>query len=154
MYSSETSPLRNDSVSRIACFISQSYHCLSYKLHICPSTISLKNSDFNLFSKVVLETKSGPIQTLAIHDVTKFYHNDLIVGDSCGVVTVFCNQQILCRHNLARDNISCLQIQNDACKYMYIGCNKLKNWHCILSIKKKKKDTILFLDLIINEMPQ
>ena len=64
----------------------------------------------------MLETKSGPIQTLAVHDVTKFYHNDLIVGDSYGTVTVFCNQQILCRHTLARDNINCLQIQDDACK--------------------------------------
>lgn len=73
--------------------------------------------------EVVLETKSGPVQTLAIHDVTKFYHNDLIVGDSCGTVTVFCNQQILCRHNLARDNISCLQIQNDAFGSCSIVCS-------------------------------
>lgn len=63
--------------------------------------------------QILLETKGGPIQTMAIHDVTKFYNDDLVTGDSVGVVTVFCNQQILCRHSLAKDSIKCLQIHKD-----------------------------------------
>ncbi|XP_053405304.1 uncharacterized protein LOC123566151 isoform X2 [Mercenaria mercenaria] len=63
--------------------------------------------------QILLETKGGPIQTMAVHDVTKFYNDDLVTGDSVGMVTVFCNQQILCRHSLARDSIKCLQIHKD-----------------------------------------
>ncbi|OWF43528.1 hypothetical protein KP79_PYT09512 [Mizuhopecten yessoensis] len=60
-----------------------------------------------------LETKSGPIQAMAIHDVTKFYHNDLIVADSCGIMTVFCSQQILCRQSIAESSISSIQVDKD-----------------------------------------
>ncbi|CAL1527521.1 unnamed protein product [Lymnaea stagnalis] len=63
--------------------------------------------------KTVLETKSGPIQCLTVHDVTRFYHNDLIVGDSCGMLTVFCNRQILSRQSLSSDSIICSTVVED-----------------------------------------
>ncbi|KAL4237600.1 hypothetical protein ACF0H5_002314 [Mactra antiquata] len=63
--------------------------------------------------KILLETKGGPIQTMAIHDVTKFYDNDLVTGDSVGMMTIFCNQQILCRHRVAKDSIRCLLVHKD-----------------------------------------
>ncbi|XP_059179596.1 uncharacterized protein LOC131958525 [Physella acuta] len=63
--------------------------------------------------KTILETKSGPIQCLTVHDVTRFYHNDLIVGDSCGMLTVFCNRQILSRQSLSSDSIICSTVVED-----------------------------------------
>ncbi|XP_069116021.1 uncharacterized protein [Argopecten irradians] len=63
--------------------------------------------------QTTLETKSGPIQAMAIHDVTKFYHNDLIVADSCGTMTVFCSRQILCRQSVAESSISSIQVDKD-----------------------------------------
>lgn len=69
--------------------------------------------------QIQLETKGGPIQTLAVHDVTKFYNDDIVAGDSLGTVTVFCNQQILSRHGLAKSSIRCLQIHKDPCKLGY-----------------------------------
>jgi len=73
-----------------------------------------------LLFQISLETKSGPIQTMAIHDVTRFYHNDLIVADSCGIMTVFCNQQILCRKSVAKDSINYLQVEQDKSKYIFL----------------------------------
>ena len=66
--------------------------------------------------QVSLETKSGPIQTMAVHDITKFYHNDLLVADSCGSLTIFCNQQILCRKSVLDASINCLQVDQDKSK--------------------------------------
>ncbi|KAK0052301.1 hypothetical protein Bpfe_018384 [Biomphalaria pfeifferi] len=60
--------------------------------------------------KTVLETKSGPIQALTVYDVTRFYHNDLIVCDSCGMLTVFCNKQILSRQSLSSDSLICCTV--------------------------------------------
>ncbi|XP_056022142.1 uncharacterized protein LOC125649787 [Ostrea edulis] len=60
-----------------------------------------------------LETKSGPVQAMKIEDITKFYHNDLVAVDSCGMMTVFCNRQILCRQSITDSCLNCLQIQND-----------------------------------------
>ena len=37
---------------------------------------------FLLCFQALLETKSGPIQSLGVHDITKFYDQDLIVADS------------------------------------------------------------------------
>lgn len=81
--------------------------------------------------QMVLETKSGPIQCLTVHDVTRFYHNDLIVGNSCGMLTMFCNQQILSRQSLSPDSIICVTVTEDngklfACKihffkYLVLG---------------------------------
>ncbi|BFZ07315.1 hypothetical protein BsWGS_10354 [Bradybaena similaris] len=73
--------------------------------------VSAKCLDVN--SQSVLETKSGPIQCLRVHDITKFYHNDLIVGDSCGMLTVFCNRQILSRQSLSSDSIICVTVVED-----------------------------------------
>lgn len=69
----------------------------------------------NTFStpQVTLETKSGPIQTMAIEDITRFYHNDLVVADSCGMMTVFCNQQILCRQSVSDACINFIQVEVD-----------------------------------------
>lgn len=64
-----------------------------------------------------METKSGPIQCMAVQDVTKFYHNDLIVADSCGMMTVFCNQQILFRQNVSDSCINCIQVQTNTSMY-------------------------------------
>ncbi|KAL3874778.1 hypothetical protein ACJMK2_037747 [Sinanodonta woodiana] len=72
----------------------------------------VQKSDFTQ-PKLTLETKGGSIQTLTVHDLTKFYNNDVIVGDSCGMLTVFCNRQILCRSSLSDDSINCLQIDKD-----------------------------------------
>ncbi|XP_014767833.1 uncharacterized protein LOC106867466 [Octopus bimaculoides] len=63
--------------------------------------------------KIILETKSGPIQSMVVHDVTKFYDQDLIVADSLGMLTIFCNQQILSRQKLSNGAISHLQIRTD-----------------------------------------
>lgn len=60
-----------------------------------------------------LETKGGPIQCMVIHDVTKFYSNDIVVGDSQGTLTVFCNEQILNRRSLSNHSIDCLLIEQD-----------------------------------------
>ncbi|XP_052269427.1 uncharacterized protein LOC127870885 isoform X2 [Dreissena polymorpha] len=69
---------------------------------------------------VLLETKGGPIQALAIHDITHFYKEDIITGDSVGMVTIFCNEQILSRHSLSKSTIKCLQIYTDALGNCYI----------------------------------
>lgn len=66
--------------------------------------------------QVIMETKSGPIQCMAVQDVTKFYHNDLIVADSTGMMTIFCNQQILCRQSVSDSCINCVQTQTNASK--------------------------------------
>ncbi|XP_005107031.1 uncharacterized protein LOC101851293 [Aplysia californica] len=63
--------------------------------------------------QTTLETKSGPIQCLVVHDVTRFYHNDLIVGDSCGMLTVFCNKQILSRQSLSAESLICVTVIED-----------------------------------------
>ena len=63
-----------------------------------------------------LETKGGPIQNIAIQDVTRFYANDMVLTDSKGTVTVFCNEQILNRKIVSEHCIHCLQIQNDPCE--------------------------------------
>ncbi|XP_041353691.1 uncharacterized protein LOC121371685 [Gigantopelta aegis] len=64
--------------------------------------------------QLTLETKSGPVQTMTIHDITKFYHKDLIVGDSKGILTIFCNQQILSRQSVSGNSINCLQVSHDS----------------------------------------
>ncbi|XP_013381513.1 uncharacterized protein LOC106152470 [Lingula anatina] len=60
-----------------------------------------------------LETKGGPIQALAVHDVTRFGATDLVVGDSRGSVTIFCQEQILSRSHVSDHSIDCMQIQQD-----------------------------------------
>ncbi|KAK2169609.1 hypothetical protein LSH36_8g01061 [Paralvinella palmiformis] len=64
-----------------------------------------------------LESKGGPIQTLMIHDVTKLAHNDIIVADSRGMVTIFSNEQILTRKAVSEHCIQCIGIQKDALGY-------------------------------------
>ncbi|XP_061171952.1 uncharacterized protein LOC133181476 [Saccostrea echinata] len=64
-------------------------------------------------TQLSLETKSGPVQAMKIEDITKFYHNDLVAVDSCGMMTVFCNRQILCRQSITDSCLNCLQIQKD-----------------------------------------
>ncbi|XP_052768828.1 uncharacterized protein LOC128209049 [Mya arenaria] len=63
--------------------------------------------------QIFLETKGGPIQSIAIHDVTKFYNDDIVAGDSVGMVTIFCNRQILTRHSLSKNSIHCLNIHKN-----------------------------------------
>ena len=62
------------------------------------------------------ETKSGPIQALVVHDVTRLSGGDVVTADSRGVVTVFCNEHILCRKSISDQSISCLQIDTYASK--------------------------------------
>ncbi|KAJ8308111.1 hypothetical protein KUTeg_014365 [Tegillarca granosa] len=50
---------------------------------------------------------------MAIEDITRFYHNDLVVADSCGMMTVFCNQQILCRQSVSDACINFIQVEVD-----------------------------------------
>lgn len=66
-----------------------------------------------IYFQLSLETKSGPVQAMKIEDITKFYHNDLVTVDSCGMMTVFCNRQILCRQSITDSCLNCLQIQKD-----------------------------------------
>ena len=61
----------------------------------------------------MLESKGGPIQLCCIHDVTRLHGNDVVVGDSCGMVTVFCNGQILHRKSVSQHCLQCLQVQQD-----------------------------------------
>lgn len=63
--------------------------------------------------QALLETKSGPIQSLGVHDVTKFYDQDLIVADSWGMLTIFCNHQIISRQKLSDSSLNHLQICSD-----------------------------------------
>lgn len=71
----------------------------------------IKNS---LKPKSCLETKGGPIQNLLLHDVTRFFNNDVIVADSKGTVTVFCNEQILNRKSLSDQCLHFLKVEQNA----------------------------------------
>ncbi|CAH1263295.1 uncharacterized protein [Branchiostoma lanceolatum] len=73
-----------------------------------------KNSEKCLQCTSALETKGGPIQQLALHNVTRFGSVDLVAADSQGTVTIFCNEQILARCSLGEHSISCLDVEEDA----------------------------------------
>ncbi|XP_060574235.1 uncharacterized protein LOC132731946 [Ruditapes philippinarum] len=101
------------------------------RIYDMSSNIETKNP------KILLETKGGPIQTMAVHDVTKFYNDDLVTGDSVGMVTIFCNQQILCRHSLAKDSIKCLQIHKDQLGNCSIVTSDESGYICATSPSKE-----------------
>lgn len=67
--------------------------------------------------KASFETKAGPIQTVLVHDVTKLNSDDLVVGDSRGIVTVFSKGQILVRKVASEYCIHCLQAEKDASEW-------------------------------------
>jgi len=69
---------------------------------------------------VSFETKGGPIQSLVVHDVTKLSSCDIVIGDSRGFVTVFCNEQILARKVVTDRCICCLLLDSDASKFFII----------------------------------
>ncbi|XP_071833588.1 uncharacterized protein [Apostichopus japonicus] len=60
-----------------------------------------------------LESKGGPIQSLTLHDVTKFGSIDVISGDSRGTMTILSNGQILDRRHLSDHSINSLQVDED-----------------------------------------
>lgn len=62
---------------------------------------------------IKLETKGGPVQTLCLHDVTKFGSVDLIVADSKGTLTFFGNKQILYKMTISEGCISALAVDID-----------------------------------------
>ena len=64
------------------------------------------------------ETKGGPIQSLVVHDVTKLSSRDIVIGDSRGFVTVFCNEQILARKVITDRCICSLLLDSDASKFL------------------------------------
>lgn len=64
--------------------------------------------------KSSFETKGGPIQALLVSDVTKLNSEDLVVGDSRGVITVFSNGQILERKVASEYCILCLEVEKDS----------------------------------------
>lgn len=64
--------------------------------------------------KSSFETKGGPIQALLVSDVTKLNTEDLVIGDSRGIVTVFSNGQILERKVASEHCILCLEVEKDA----------------------------------------
>ncbi|XP_074661607.1 uncharacterized protein LOC141914237 [Tubulanus polymorphus] len=70
-----------------------------------------------------LETKGGPIQVLALHNVMKFASIDVITGDSKGMLTVFSNGQILSRQPISNHSLNCLQILQDATGAIAIVCS-------------------------------
>ena len=51
---------------------------------------------------LTLESKGGPIQAVALHDVTRLGNKDVVVTDSRGMVTVFSNEQILTRRAVSQ----------------------------------------------------
>lgn len=59
------------------------------------------------------ETKGGPIQSLVVHDVTKLSSSDIVISDSRGFVTVFCNEQILARKVVTDRCICSLLLDSD-----------------------------------------
>ncbi|WAR19438.1 hypothetical protein MAR_001276 [Mya arenaria] len=57
-------------------------------------------------------------------DKPQFYNDDIVAGDSVGMVTIFCNRQILTRHSLSKNSIHCLNIHKNPCKYLILKvCN-------------------------------
>ena len=60
-----------------------------------------------------VETKSGPVSHVFLHNVTKFGSIDLIVGDSKGTVTIINNEQIMNRRSLSEGSVSSLTIDRD-----------------------------------------
>ncbi|KAK7104667.1 uncharacterized protein [Littorina saxatilis] len=70
--------------------------------------------------KAMVETKGGPIQCLATHNVTRLGQVDILAADAQGTLTVVCGQQILCRQSLASHAITCLQVQEDGRGYLEI----------------------------------
>jgi len=75
---------------------------VSGKVHILSSIESNEENS-------ILETKGGPIQTLLLHDVTKFGMIDLIVGDSAGNLELFSRHTLLSRSQLQAE-ITCIII--------------------------------------------
>lgn len=67
---------------------------------------------------MLIETKGGPIQCLAVHNVTRFGQKDVTAVDSQGTLTVLCGQQILSRQSLAAHALTCLQVQEDGRMYL------------------------------------
>ena len=63
-----------------------------------------------------LESKGGPVQCMAVDDVTRLHSKDVVVADSKGMVTIFHKRQILRRKAVSDDAIHCIAVQKDACK--------------------------------------
>lgn len=61
----------------------------------------------------MLETKGSCVQALLLFDVAKFGSNDLLVGDSDGNITIFCDNEILSKFTLS-DTVTSLEIDRDA----------------------------------------
>jgi len=59
------------------------------------------------------ETKGDALQAMVVHDVTKVHANDLITCDSSGLLTVFCNGQILSRLSISDESLDCLQVSQE-----------------------------------------
>ncbi|XP_077864162.1 uncharacterized protein LOC100373710 [Saccoglossus kowalevskii] len=82
------------------------------RVYDLPSNSDHHNDKLKL--KSILETKGGPIQSILLHDVTKFGSTDLLVGHSGGMVTVFCNEQIFSRCSITENSVDNLEIDHDA----------------------------------------
>merc|ERR1711942_550213 len=59
------------------------------------------------------ETKGDALLAMVVHDVTKVHANDLITCDSRGLLTVFCNGQILSRLSLSNESLDCLRVSQE-----------------------------------------
>ncbi|KAJ8044464.1 hypothetical protein HOLleu_07223 [Holothuria leucospilota] len=68
---------------------------------------------FHLKPWKCLESKGGPIQVIALHDVTKFGSVDIITGDSRGLMTILSNGQILDRQHVSDHSINSLKVDED-----------------------------------------
>ncbi|KAL8589732.1 hypothetical protein ACOMHN_027240 [Nucella lapillus] len=68
--------------------------------------------------KASVDTKGGPIQCLATHNVTRLGQVDMLSADSQGTLTVVCGQQILSRQSLASHALTCLLVQEDGRGYI------------------------------------
>lgn len=92
----------------------------TYNIPETISSDSLARQEIKLECRACLESKGGPIQTLTIHDVTRFFSNDLIVADSRGTLTVFSNGQIVSRQVVSDCALRCLLVEHDATGNMAI----------------------------------
>ena len=77
--------------------------------------------DFFVMLQTSVETKGGPIQCLATHNVTRLGQIDILAADAHGTLIVVCGQQILSRQSLASHAVTCLQVQEDGREYELVS---------------------------------
>ena len=81
---------------------------------------------FNLFQEGrSYETKGGPIHSLVSCNVAKFSSEDVLVGDTNGLLTIITNGQILKRTQLCNSKINAMVLDVDSGIFIIIYFNEL-----------------------------